>query len=331
MSDPRSWGVGANNRYLKDVVGGNLITNSVPKEQIKFNEVGEDRAPRDARLSTGVGSAAIMQFAVNSDAWYAPATLRVITKGILGGYDLTTNKKYRPYQHPYYPGMYAKDIVNVQEISPNTPLPGNKVYNYAVILLTVSFETPAYPVNLTTPVDSSWNPNWVTIRQKATNQKVTNPIGLYVFEGTLFPAQFGTFKIMPTAWFEMIIHQVNNLKIFDNISPPNLVTKYTPFFGYINSVEWAGAKAESLLLDSMELSEPYYDWLGTQLYNVKVNLIYNDWTWNKQPDPQGILRKMVSVLGAPAPGFVNTPFGTINFKTQVFNALNPIQADPNPS
>lgn len=333
MAIPRSWEVGANVRTLKEVLNQptNAVVNSVAPGLIPFNEVGADILPRDMRLSSNVNSAAIMTFATDANVFKDPALRRVFGIGVLGGYDPTTNTKYTPLQHPYSPGQFAKDIVKVDFMSPVAPTneggTRDKTYASSVALVTISFETLPYWVGVPTPTDADYNMNYVNWRVKATNMKVTNPLGLYVFDGTSVPAQFGIFKNMPTQWIELVIYQVPSKALWGTTPaatiPRPLVASGGDFLGLVNNVEFAGVPAQKLLLDSFETSEVYHHWLGYELYNVKYNLIYNDWGWNKQPYP---FTNEVQFIGSIFNSAVR-PFSQANFKS-FFQNRNPI---PNPA
>lgn len=329
MTTPASW-EGANSRTLAEIVNQptNQVINSVAAGAILLNEVGADFLPRNGRLSSNVNSAAIMTFATSANTLKNASLRRVLGIGLLGGYDYLTKKKYTPYQHPYFPGMFAKDIVDVQFISPDAPTQFDTTYNASVAIITVSFETLPYWVGVTTSANDDYNMNYCSWRVKATNQKVTNPTGYYAFSDKV-PALFGTYKNMPTQWIELTMYQVPAANLWiggvDTVIPRSLIASGGQWIGWVNDAAFAGVLAKRLLLDSMETSEMYHHWLGYELYNVKFNLIYNDWGWNNQPRPvTNDLDELGSIFN-----FNVKPFPLFDMKLFFLNR-NPIPAAPQP-
>lgn len=284
---------------------------------VSWNEVTDDRSTRDARLSRGVNSAATMAFMTESTTFTDPSVNKIAVKTILGGYSDLNGKKNTPLVHPYFTGMYAKDIISVKEMSIIDPLAGPKPQyaKYNVAQVVVSYESVNYPF---TQSIYDYNPNWIEVRTRASNMRVATSLGFYIYQSGAyanFPAQLGTFMTQPQSFIELTIHECSYNSIFG--AGGNLKPLFGEFCGLINNSAFASNPAESLLLDSVEIL-PYRDPFGLQIFDVKMSLIYNAWTWNKQPDLANILR---TVVYAGATGV--KPFTTF-FLTTLINQLNPL-------
>ncbi len=313
---PISWR-GGNGRYLEQACTQTAI--SIPSRTIYFEEISPEVSLRDARLSQQVGSAAVMSFAVNQDALESNINREIFTKAILGGYATTNNKKNIPYKHPYLPGLYAKDIISYTPLETQTSTAGQVTSNYNLCKVTISFESFNYPVDKTTSAGGDdYNPNWIEFKYESGSNKQSIPTGWYEYGGMgLFagvPATFGMWKNQPYTNFSMTIYQCNRGQVF-GINPLSVKPVLATFIGYVNNVLFASCFAETILFDSMAIN-PWTDWLGNQLYNVRLNFIYNENGWNNALDPSGTVTPIQYVIGGLG------PFEATGFKTLI-QSLNP--------
>ena len=285
---------------------------------IWFCELGDKLSTRNARLSNHVGSAAQMSFAVNQDALEDPTLREILLKSLLGGYCATTNKKVKPWQHPFLPGLYAKDIVECVSLEQNPSSPQKVWSNYNLCKLTLSFESLNYPVDQAYSISGAYNPNWIEWRGKAGSNRVSIPTGWYEFNSGAYdgyPATFGAWTTAPYTQIECTIYCVKR-SLFMGSDALNQIPLGASNVGLVNQLPFVGKPAESLLLDSIEY-QPYTDYLGNQLFNVRLNLIYNEWTWNKQPDPSGSVEGIEYVVGG------SKPFNTFLLGAYI-TSLNPM-------
>jgi len=299
---PASWTLGAA-RTLGDAM---TLVMAVPAgKTIYFNELQPETSMRNARLSDHVGSAAQMSFIVNQEA-LEDTTLRIIlTKSILGGYCTLNSKKNAPYKHPYLPGMFAKDIIECVPFETQDATTAQAWGNYNLCKITISFESLNYPVNETNNLTlAPYNTNWVEYKWTSSSNRVSIPTGWYRFTTGAFsplPSSYGTWLVAPYTNLQMTIYQCTRAMVFGlGADAYNLKIYGSQFVGLCNQSAFAGLAAESLLLDSIEVN-PFQDWLGDKYYNVRLNWIYNEKTWNKAPDPGGSWESIKYVLGAGKP------------------------------
>ncbi len=308
---PVSWV--ASPRYLEDAM---TVVPGTPSRTIWFQEVEPDISIRNARLSQQVGSAAQMSFWVNQNAIENAGLCAQLTKSILGGYTAATNKKRTPFKHPFFPGMWAKDIIECVSVSTQTSTNGQYWGNYNVCKITVSFESLNFPVDISGY--TVYNPNWMEIKVKSGSNRVSIPVGWYEFDGggwDGFPASFGMWSVQPYTQIEMNIYQCTQNQVF-GATAQSIKPLGSTFVGQVNNSEFGTCGIGTLLLDSIE-ANPWSDWLGNRLYNVRLNLIYNDWGWNYAPAADGSINKLKYVVGG------GLPFPQFTL-TGLINGLNPL-------
>lgn len=320
MTLPRSWA--NNSRQLSQ-----FVTPIIPlpgSKKIPLNELTDDQAPRHARLSTGVTSAATMQFATSYEAVSDSTLMPILTRSIVGGYYM--GKKYVPMKHPLFPMLYAKDIVELTFLGVEDS-GMEKIAPYSTAILTVNFESRPYPIEAPTSPNDDYNPNWVEKTMRATNARVTIPTGYFAINSgpyRNFPAMLGSWITQPQQFIELSIYETPQTAFFTAANQLKIIQSSS--FGLVNKGlgaggvgGFAGCNPETLLLDSIAY-RPYLDWLGQELCDVRVSLIYNDWGWNKQPDPGGVLQPVV-YRGLALSG-TNSPFATFDMKA-FFLGINP--------
>lgn len=291
-------------------------------QQIYFNECTDDIAPRDGRYSRGTGSAAMMSFYTQTRTLTDHDWRRVFFKTILGGWDeFNGGRKYMPLRHPYAVGLYAKDIVAEKFVSIDEPGSLDVLAKYNVGMVTISFESVPYGVGERVN-GPNWNANWMEITTRATNARVSVPVGYYKFTTGLYsnpparPAISGNFLVQPQNYISLIVQEVPRRLLFGaNAFDLKPVAAISNSFGKINSQAFAGYSAGTLLFDSLE-AQSYTDYIGNQLYQCKLNFVANEWGWNRQPDPNGDLQSIGFYIGGAQP-FTN--FNIVN----VINTINP--------
>lgn len=315
---PNSMKLGNNPRYLQDAVtpciaipGGKIILFS------ELQNEGASPSLRQGRLSTNNNSATVMSFVVNQEVFEDPLLLEIFTKSLLGGYSPTLAKKVTPWKHPYL-NMYAKDIV---ELTPfefvNTP--ANQVWmEYNLCKVTINFETLPYGMGYARNIGDDYNRNFCSIVLQGSSQRVSIPTGFYVYaDGVFEPAAFGAWSSQPTGAVQFTLYNCPRSAVFGLGANAFAVKPFwSSFHGQVNQNLFAGCPAQTLLFDSSQ-TQVYRDWLNTELYNVKLNFLYNEWTWNATMSMTGVVRPLRFVLGA------SQPFSTFLVSSMI-NLINPL-------
>lgn len=332
-----------------------LASYSIP---IPFNEVYDVESTRSARLSTLTGSAATMQFDMREDDWigasFSPgqgpqvdnAIQQLIYRSIVGGYMPGMNKKLRPMRHPFFAGMYAKDIIGFAHRGPENN-PNNKLCKYHTVRFMVNFEARNYPVAKNYAPDADRNPNWTEISFRSTTNRVTIGVGNFKLLGSA-PTRFLDLATMNGLWIPQIqtyivctIYEVpeSALRLNNYLGVPTVDTLWPsviggglvlPWLGRVNANDFAGCPSQSLYFDSIEWSPNSPDPWGNMSGTVRLNLLINgfkkadgsEYGWNLGPDPTG---ELFHIYYSGVGPFVNTPpFGSQVFTT-LFQLLNPKQ------
>lgn len=291
---------------------------SIPAgKKIYFTEIAPEVSLRNARLSQQVNSAAHMAFAVNQDVFEDNTLCEIFTKSVLGGYSALNNKKNKPMKHPFFKGLWAKDIISVTSMEAQDNTTNQYWQNYNLCRVDISFESLSYPVDQANGTGMfPYNPNWIEFKYTSGSNRVSTPVGWYRFEGGILPATFGTWKTQPYTNIQMTIYQCKRNPLFNVGDPTGIKPLYASNVGQVNANAWGDCAAETLLLDSGEV-QPWQDWLGNKLYNVRLNLIYNEWGWNKTLTAAGNIERIVYFVGG-GPPFVSFPFSAL------VNSLNPL-------
>lgn len=294
------------------------LVGSIPAGQkIYFNDVKDQR---NELWCTDKPSAATMQFAVNSDALRDPIRRRILHDSLLGGFSNVDDKKHTPFKHPYAPGLYAKDVVNIEPKASNTRPSGGapNFLEYSVDYITVNFESRTYPVALAYSQGDDWNPNFVDVELRPSSVRTQAPLGWFVFTTGSFinrSSLLGNFKSMPAATLVLTIHQVKFDWVFTGGSG-SLYPFFMPFFGQVNTQSFAGWGAEKLLLDGGEY-RPYFNMMGERLCDIRLVFACSDWGWNKSVDSGGSVESIRFIGGGDV-----RPFPTFGLSTMIA-ALNP--------
>ncbi len=319
--------------YLQDVC---TPVASIPDGKVIFlTENTPDVGTSNARLSRDVGSAAVLQFWTATDATRDPQLMPILTKSILGGWWEPDRTKKPPMLHPWYnagstdmiatpwKGMVAKDIVQVQDFGfvPSGPLA--KFGNFAVSLLTVSFESLPYETRKPYSPDDDTNPNWIVKEQENSNNRVQIPFGLYRFKDDnpqfpKLPVIVGNFLVQPMAYITIDIHEVPYEFIYplDGWNPAE-----SDKYGLVNDDTFMGYDAGTLLLDNAKELR-YSDWWRSNMYMLRIYCIWNGWGWQKSPSPAGDLGEVEFIVPSSLTGIRKKPFLTTSFPT-FFDRFNP--------
>lgn len=331
--------------------GSNLLQNPIVPvpmgkviyliEDVTCDESGTC-AVSDERLSTNQPSGAVMGFQTNWEAAQDHTLQRILFKSIVGGWftDASGNLQRRdPMRHPYR-FLYAKDIVSMKSVQPilgeetvsnpstsgitNVPY----IQSYQVMKLSINFEGLSYQIGLPKvsggSTSSAWNPNYMEVREKVTNQRINTPIGWYRYMGGSYdglPAQFGTWFTQGLTYIQVTLHKIPASLIY----PGGYGTTFRPTWvdnlGQINSKSIFGFPVHSLLMDSIDYF-PYADWYdGQLLHDITFNMMYaNDLTggggWNKSINPAGTFDPIQ--LGDTG----NGPFQDCDFGITFFSVNN---------
>lgn len=300
-------------------------------KMIYFNEYTPDTSSRNVRFSRGVDSAAVMEFLVNTDALVDPTLMPILTKSIIGGYWRGDGLKHTPFPHPFYNagdsagGMYAKDIVQVIDMG---SAESNKLYgNYNVSKITISFETNPYWVDLEyNPVSADYNPNWLIFENRATNNRVSTPIGLYRFQDAApvpsvyrkLPCMTGNFFTQPMDYLQLKFLEVPDSFLY---TIDGFLIQFASSFGLVNDAEFGNCPQDTLLLDGIE-TYTYSDWLGNLMHTVTCSILYNGDGWNNVRNPSGQPNPVEYFAADPGTGSRRGPFLETSFKV-LFDQMNP--------
>ncbi len=321
---PASW-LSESGIFLSEMVT-QIVGNPIEADKISLNEYTPTNSNRGMKASLNVGSAAVMQFWTEQTTIDNPDRWKIFSESILGGYSSFNGKKNIPMAHPFLTGSFAKDIIDVKSVSVEGPIDDEThVWNgllggYNVALVTINFESLPYLVNNPTTTSDEMNLNWLEFRMKATNQRTSVPLGMYVFAfGTTYPLtpnMLGTWITQPLNYLEITVHQVRREWVTTTLGSWAPGATYFKL-GWVNDVNFNGCVADTLCLDSM-IVEPYSNFVGQQLLEVKLNILYNQNGWNSGINPLGDPEPIVSTF----PPFKG-PFNRYSFKT-LMGRLNPL-------
>lgn len=296
-------------------------------KQIYVYEMTDDVATRAVRLSNNVNSASVMSFAVNQEVFQDEVLYEIFTKTILGGYSPLIGKKVTPLRHPYLgldkAGLFAKDIVEITSFE-YLGNDADKVWaNYNLAKVTINFETLDYPVGVPYSPADNFNTNFIKINIQSSSSRVSTPVGWYKFTAGDFinlPALFGSWYTQPLSNIQMTIYHCTRDMLYGvGADATNFKQFYTAYHGYVNSVNFGGWTAGQLLFDTAEI-QPYRDYLGTELFNVRLNFVGNQWGFNKSISPGGSIDPIGYVVGGTAP-FTSFPFKSFVSLLNPFNSV----------
>lgn len=290
-------------------------------KKIYFTEMCDSVSTRQSRVSNNVNSASLMTFAVNQEIFEDEILIEIFTKTILGGYCLTTNKKETPYAHPYFTGMFAKDFVEVIPMEYVTTEDDLNYATYNFCKVTINFESLEYPVDQDYPLAGSdvYNPNFIRLVNTNSSNRISTPIGWYKFiDGAYsgYPATFGSWFVQPYTNLEMTIYHCTHDQVYGVGNTFHLIPKWNDLIGQVNLNPFGGCAAGKLLFDTA-MVQPWTDYLGNKMYNVRLYFIYNNWGWNKSIDPGGNISSVAYVVGG------SRPFSSFLMQSLV-NSLNPL-------
>lgn len=332
MSLPTSWTAVGNTRSKQLGDWTDLVAPVPDGKKIYFHEFTPDTSSRNVRFSRGVDSAAVMEFLINTDALTDPTLMPILTKSIIGGYWQPDGKKHAPFQHPFYNagedtsgGMYAKDIV--QCVDMGSAESNGLIGDYNVSKLSISFETNPYWVDLDyNPISDDFNPNWLIFENRATNNRVSTPIGLYRFKDEApvpsvyrkLPCVTGNFFTQPMDYLQIRFLEVPDTFLY---TLGGFLVQFSSSFGLVNDDEFGGCPTDTLLLDGIE-TRTYSDWLGNLMHEVTCSIMYNGDGWNNVRNPSGQPNPVEYFAADPSTGSRRQPFLETSFKV-FFDQLNP--------
>lgn len=304
---PKSWL--DNPQYLPTVIPA--------ASPIYWMEAVDSVSQSDARISGNQNSAATLTYYTQDEAVTDQDLQAALFRTILGGPDRDTNK-YPPLAHPYFPDMYAKDIVSIRRMGGKGigTIGVGPFAKFNIAELKISFETLDYAVCGTEGAEEY---NWRQIKIAVSNSRVTQLFGIYNLKlpgppVTYKPLQLGTQKIRPEGAYRDTCYRVPAHLIGDNIDT------LIDIQGKVNSQPYRGFAAETVLFNGFSCDPVWSDWTGMAVTNVHFDMLYIDWGWNKQLDPlTGTLYDVV------AGQTTNKPFESIDF-ADLFEAVNPVSA-----
>lgn len=270
---------------------------------IPWNEVKTDISLNKLHLASEALSAGEMVWVTNWAIVNSIASLKTLYVSILGGFNPVTNKMVPPMVHPQCPSMYATDIdinpvyddntVADVQATPQTPA------NYRFAICRVSFQNLPYRV---TTASTGQIPPWLEIRAFANNDRVNAPAGYLVYIDPP-PATYPSLNnvTVPTGilftqgmtYVSIIAHRIPSQ--FANNTTQLIESVIAQNGAFTNSDTFLGCPAETLLIDSIQ-QNPFGDFLGNQLYDVIINLLFHPnlnvsgssgITWNQLRAPNG--------------------------------------------
>jgi hypothetical protein len=293
-------------------------------KQILFFEAYQESgdAFTDERISFDQNSAAMMRYWTNWDAISDPALAQILRTTLVGGWYEPTGEKITPHQHPYIPGLYCKDIVSVQSVACGpqdfagirTPIP------FQLGLLTLSYTSRPYDMGAETAYDNAnlYNPNWVEVRIKQTNQHSNFGFAIWAFDSDNLPATLGNFVTSGISYITCIFHDIPDSLLYsgNGLAPK---TVFQDDLGKVNSTTLFGMTRWTILADSADI-EPYGDYFDPAINHntVTINFIYNSIGWNKTARYNGTYENIHYVGDAS-----QKPYNEVNFLQAFFNRINP--------
>lgn len=283
----------------------------------------------DERISFDQNSAAMTRAWVNWDAVSDPDLARILRTSLVGGWYAPGNKKVTPLVHPYLPGLFVKDIVNVQSVAcgPGSFHGITTSIPFQLALLTLSYASRPYFVNQPSRTEGGvpYNPNWVELHTKSANNHLTLPFGTVTFDtpvlGQYLPSAPGHYLTQGISYLTFIFHDIPGSLLYrGNDAKP----VFADFLGQVNHSAIFGCAPGTLLADSADC-EPFGDYYDESVnhYDVMLNCVYNSVGWNKQITHLGQYDLVHIGPGAAGANPVR-PYLDCNFLTIFFNTINPL-------
>lgn len=230
---------------------------------------------------------------------------------ILGGYDDSTNKMASPMLCPLgdegLAGLFATDVsVKSTFVDNSVAWAAGSPSPYRLAVFTITFQSLPYDVDA--PQGAyAYNPNWIEIKQQATNEAFQSPAGYYIFTGTTQTAINGTIYPYTSAYVEVIVHRVPQQTVLGAAGPA--VSPLQQFIGTVNDATFLGAPIHTMLLDSV-VCAPYGDWRGLNIYDVHLFFNYRENDWYKALADDGTWKAIITNSGGNPP-IPHTTFNTI--------------------
>ena len=339
----KSWSSASSSGKLKLIQAGG---------EIPWVEHVQNESPAGMQLSRLQNSQATVTYMTPAQTFYVASGTNGANRGklyttILGGYwqdgsgsGVAGLRHQPPLRHPYVPGMWATEITDVtfkkyqDEVTDTENGLHGSFAAYEVAFVTILYQTLPFSINRDVSGGSKFNPNWISIENHASNTYVNAAIGGYRWaEGPWvnLPTFTGLYIRKPEGRYQVTIHNVIQDLIFTGSGAPwDSLLLRTPDVtltgssktvvgspaGFCNSGAFMGCQAETLLLDSVDLL-PVGDLGGaSRYYDVRLQLLYNGWGWNRMLDPFNRLYKIKSYGGGMP------PYSTIDFD-KMFDNFNP--------
>lgn len=305
------------------------------------------------RLSSNVQSQSIMGFQTPYYNVNTPARQIALFGAILGGQLTQNSKKTIPMRHPFIPGLYAKDITQIVGqalINPYTQGDGdgaisgsqgnnaNAYHNqsYQMAEFYVNFESLPYKLNNVTVTNGNTMPytlNWLEAKSRSANQRITAPIGVYVYQSGIqahLPALNGRFYTEGLTYLQVVVHRVPEWTLFaashSNTANANWGNPvFAPYLGTVNKDNVFGCAASTLLFDGAWVEGYGAWWDDHKEYTVTLNFIQiasgvgqrsGSPSWNAELDYTGAWQNVGYIVsGIP-------PFTPVTFSDNILGALN---------
>ncbi len=271
---PISWQVAPT--YLNIPGGGTLLF---------VEKTDPVRSLNNERWSANQNDAAEMTFATKWAYIVDPVGWPSLYTSIIGGYSPVANKKFTPFQHPYRAGYFAKDVVSIGSVGLNDGASfgiTGQVQPYQLAEIRVSFEQLPYKVNVTASASPLVSPNFVSVEDRACNDRLQMPGGSYVFTSggtstTGRRAIQGLWLTRGLIYKIVTLHRVPEQYLYGNSDAAFLTTKpaFSGYTGCVNQNTIFGCDPNKLLLDSVE-TRVYggHPQLQFKEYEVDLNFIY---------------------------------------------------------
>ncbi len=287
--------------------------------QYVWMESTDSIAPSDISLSRLSNSQGVLNYQTDAANLYtmnASPSADDFYTSILGGYragDTATHKK--PLKHPYFPGMWATNIVSIkQKGQPTKPTATPPYAKYDVAELSILFQTVPFYIDKD-PI-GGFNPNWLSVESHTEAQWRSTAYGNYKFQASGLQVAEGFFVRRAVQKIHITIHQVPSELAFTDGDVYSAKPWAAQHLGKVNYSEFMKCETGNLIFDSVDVL-PRGDFPGKRrYYDLQMIFIYDTAGWNKALNSDGTYLTVVTRDGS------NPPFASVEFK-DIFAHLNP--------
>lgn len=216
-------------------------------------------------------------------------------------------------------GLWATDVQVTEHFVDNSATrAAGDLPPYRLALYHVAFQSLPYDVDATQG-DLGYNPNWIEIKSRSTNEVQQTPVGQYVFTSDPnLPSLLGTLFTFGVSYIEVVAHRIPAEKAIGGTTGRESLNPIAQYCGRVNSDTFMGITAGKLLFDSIEQA-PFGDWQGNNIYDVHLLFKYRAAGWNTGLQNDGTFAQIQTAKGG------NPPFTPQAFVTMM-NVLMPPQA-----